>query len=385
MASLFRRKGNPFWWLYHRKGKKWFQRSTKFRHDVSADTRKARELCARHNLDELSEAARFTDSRWEAWVPDFFAQRYATMPATKKRYETSWRTWLIFFDKRAVERPAQVNYSLIMGFLRWRSDPNTKGVYPCGRNTAIFEIKILGTILGEAVRRGFIVTNPARGLGLAKLRPREKPEITPEEEALIRLKLRDCPEWMQVGFEIAMATGCRLRETSIDMRNVDLERGCIHFVQKGGRIHSTALSPELLPLMRSLRDKGHRRTCELPALPSKEWWRFFRRIGLPHLCFHCTRVTVVTRLCRAGVPERVSMRFVGHSSTTVHRIYTRFAVDDLQPCVTALMKFASGTRKTNCEVVSSALHAALGGSGEQSEDNLCVAHESSGQDCKTGI
>lgn len=59
---------------------------------------------------------------------------------------------------------------------------------------------------------------------------------------------------------------------------------------------------------------------------------------MPHLSFHSTRVTVVTRLARAGVQERVAMRYVGHASATIHRIYTRLQVDDLKCCVEVLSK-----------------------------------------------
>jgi hypothetical protein len=72
------------------------------------------------------------------------------------------------------------------------------------------EAKIWGIIIQEAVRRKFILVNPARGLGLTRDKPKEKPEITPEEEALIRLKLKAQPEWMRVAFMIAWrpAVGC---------------------------------------------------------------------------------------------------------------------------------------------------------------------------------
>lgn len=66
-----------------------------------------------------------------------------------------------------------------------------------------------------------------------------------------------------------------------------------------------------------------RLTTPLPPMPLKHWWRFFRRIGLPHLSFHSTRVTVARRLCQAGIHKRVVMKSLGHASATVHRIYRR--------------------------------------------------------------
>lgn len=336
MATLVKRSASPFWYLQFKKGGKWGKRVTIYRHDVSADTRKAREECARQTLREMTEERAEGDSRFEAWVGDFFEQRYAVMPATKLRYETTWRTWLIFFHAREISMPSQVTYDHMMTFLKWRQNPETKGVYRCGRNTAIMEIKILGTIMQEAIRRQFITSNPARGLGLVKNKPLEKPEITAEEEAKIREALQEWPEWMGISFDIAMATGCRLRETPIELRNVDFERGVLNFIQKGGRLHCTILPPQLLPLFQKLKAEGRQRACDMPYMPSKFWWRFFKSIGMPHLSFHSTRVTVVTRLARAGISERHSMRFVGHASSTIHRVYTRLQVDDLKVCVAAL-------------------------------------------------
>lgn len=338
VARLFKRSGSAYWWLDFTEDGKRKQKSTGFRWDVSADTRKAQEQCAQATLQELREAEVKQESRWELWVPEFFTTRYANRPATKERYETTWRTILIFIDKHQILSPEQLTYEHLMKFLEWRQKPETKGVYQVCRNTAIYEIKVWGTILQEAIRRKFIQVNPAQHLGLRRDRPEEKPEITPEEEALIRFKLKAEPEWMRICFEIAMATGCRLRECSIDFRNVDFKLTLLHLKAKGGKTHTMPLPPSLERLFFKLKERGLKRTCTIPALPSKAWWWFFKRIGMPHLSFHSTRVTVVTRLARAGVQERVAMRYVGHASATIHRIYTRLQVDDLKCCVEVLSK-----------------------------------------------
>ena len=92
----------------------------------------------------------------------------------------------------------------------------------------------------------------------------------------------------------------------------------------------------LIPLIERLKSTGRTRTFDMPAQIGREWTRFFRKIGLGHLCFHCTRVSVVTRLCRAGVSQPQAMRFVGHASETIHRIYQRLRAEDVSACVSAL-------------------------------------------------
>ena len=68
----------------------------------------------------------------------------------------------------------------------------------------------------------------------------------------------------------------------------------------------------------------------MPFQPSRKWGHFFKMLGLDHLCFHCSRVTKVTRLRREGVPREVAMRLVNHSSELIHLLYDRHRVDDLR-------------------------------------------------------
>jgi hypothetical protein len=50
---------------------------------------------------------------------------------------------------------------------------------------------------------------------------------------------------------------------------------------------------------------------------------------VPHLCFHCLRVTYVNRLRRAAVPKEAAIRLVNHASELVHKIYQREKVADV--------------------------------------------------------
>lgn len=68
MAFLYKRQRSPYWWV------RWVtpegdkkQVSTGFRHGVPADTRKARELCAKKALEELA-APKAGDNTWATWV-----------------------------------------------------------------------------------------------------------------------------------------------------------------------------------------------------------------------------------------------------------------------------------------------------------------------------
>jgi integrase len=197
--------------------------------------------------------------------------------------------------------------------------------------------------MGEALKRGWCETNPCAKLGIKKDDPDEKPEITPAEEDDIREALpafvAQNPEaygHMVNSFEIAIHQGCRLRETQVLLTDIDTGRKTITFRAKGKKVFATQLHPKLIPLVNGLHASGEKVTCKVPMLASKHWRDFFDQLDLSHLSFHCTRVTVVTRLARAGVPISQAMSFVGHASRLIHRIYTRLQPGDLSLCIAAL-------------------------------------------------
>lgn len=129
--------------------------------------------------------------------------------------------------------------------------------------------------------------------------------------------------WMEESFLVAMRQGCRLREIQVPMDRIDVKGMVITFKVKGGKLHAAPLHKDLLPLVKKA--KAEKRVClvELPEQPSPRWQKFFNAIGLGHLCFHCTRVSVVTRLCEAGFSESQTMAYVGHASEAVHAVYRK--------------------------------------------------------------
>jgi len=97
------------------------------------------------------------------------------------------------------------------------------------RNTAIGDAKLLGQIIGAAVQRGMIRANPIRKLGIAKIPPAEKREITDEEIERCIAELQNEPDWMRLAFMVGLHTGCRLSETSLTMKLVDFNHCTITF------------------------------------------------------------------------------------------------------------------------------------------------------------
>ena len=336
MASLYERKNSPFLWIKY-KDESGVQKAhtTGLRRDIPAQKRKAQVLLNQKRLIELkSEKGRSGDS-WNEWVIDFLESTYDKRPATLERYKISWQSLSAYLAEQKVSRPLQLTFRHCELYLPWRIAGQPQlGVYKCGHNTARYDLKVLHLICKYAMKRGFIDNNPASALGISKQKPREKPELTDEDIALIRGQLvaLKMPEWMKTSFEIAIHQGCRLAETSIPFTRIDLKKKTILFKAKGDRDFSAPIHPKLQPLLQKLNEKRLSATCVLPPMPSKHWWRFFKNIGLHQkgVSFHCTRVTVITRLIRAGRPENVVKKIVNHASTEVHRIYQRLSVDDVR-------------------------------------------------------
>src|SRR5581483_3995837 len=313
--------------------------STGYRIGIGAETAFARQLKAKRTQEEADTARVSNAEYFDRWVLGFLETRYALKPNTLTKYRQAWNAITTFLESKDVRRPRQLKREHVIEYLKWRQHPpKNSGFRPACLNSALLDIRIWRIIFFEAIARGFASVNPCSKLGITPNRPKEKEEITPREEALIRKKLKTQSEWMRTAFEIAIRQGCRFSETCLPLTDVDTRTNEITFTIKGGRRHTTALVPALRPLFVKMKKEGRRMTYDMPAQRARNWHRFFRRIGLPHLSFHCTRVTVITRLARAGVPEQQAMRFIGHSTLEVHRIYQKLKPGDLSQCTAVLSR-----------------------------------------------
>ena len=334
MASIYRKKNSPYWFVQYidsdgiRRNK-----STGLRTTDPNDTVQARALRAQVEAKELNRSsAERGGGGWDTWVPQYL-ERHCESPGTLKRYSGSW-FWLAYWlQEKRYHTPRAIIYRNALEYIDWRTNYKKKTGKRAGRNTAIMELKLLAMIMGEAVRLGHADANPLVSLKLRRDRPAKKPELTDREICGIREALRVEPEWMQIAFDIALHTGCRLRETRLPVNCLDFRENKITFPSpKGGedRAFSIPMPSALRSMLELLAQSGRAFTVEFPFQPSRRWQQFFIKIGKPHLCFHCLRVTYVNRLRRAGVPREAAMRLVNHSSELIHQVYQREKVEDVE-------------------------------------------------------
>ena len=346
-VSVYRRARSPFWWIVYwcPKRQKRISQATPYRWDSIQGKRKALDLA--NDLGKAASADKGVQGRdrWECWVSDFLELRYPT-PARKKTHDRmvgGWNQWRQFLLDQHIAVPRALTYQSVLDFVAWRSSQIKRSSgKKVSKNTALCDVRIMSVILREAMRREFSEGNPCDRIGITKDKAKEKCEISDAEIDKIREELKTRPLWMRVSFEIAIHQGCRLQETSVPWDRVDFGRNTIAFLAKGrnGEPHefTTKLHPELKPILQELkaRSSGGERTCILPVMAAKEWHFFFKEIGLPHLSFHCTRVTVITRMARAGVPIQQAMAFVGHASEAIHKIYQKLKPADTGNAVAAI-------------------------------------------------
>lgn len=341
MASLYKRPGSGYWWLKSKNQKGEIDRSsTKLRIDSPCETRKAQALMHERTAQELRHAQSLEVGPWDSWVDDWLSLRYCESPRTLKRYRGDFQEIRRFLDLKGIRTPAGLTYENCITYIAWRTKPDLKnGNYGASQSTALHELRVLGVIMHEAMRRGYVSTNPCWKLGFSRTPMSEKPEIPDEHLAIIGDELKHQAEWERLSFKVGLETGLRISETRLYMPDVDLEKRTITIGNpKGGRKRgfSIPFDDVLAPLLtKAKREQPNGFLFDWPDYKgghTKLWWKFFRNVakkhGIPHYCFHCTRVTFITRGARNGVPERVMMKLVNHANTTIHRIYLRLNIDD---------------------------------------------------------
>lgn len=348
--SVFMREGRAAWYVKFIDPDTlgWKSEATAFMISDPAGKRKATRF-AEGKADEFRRMGKINRGQaWSHWVRDFLEGRYRGDQAlTRTRYINAWDSLEVYLNEKRIRTPAELDYNGVFAYLAWRKDQKRSCGKKIQHNTCVTEIRILGVIVREAVRRGFAVANPVDRCGIKREEGAIKPELKAEEIALIRasvnkkesaLPLRE--RWMTISFEIAMHQSVRLSETQVPLDRIDENKGVVVWHAKGRngqkKIYPSALHPELVPLIRALRAAGATHTCHHPKMAAKLWWALRQEIGLEHTTFHSTRVTVISEMARRGVPQSQAMAFAGHSSWLVHQVYQRLVPPDLRQAVAAI-------------------------------------------------
>lgn len=337
MASFYPRKRSPYYWLRIRGADgEWSDVSSGIRvGDVGA----LRKIQQRVALESAKEE-RMKDDSGEAlmrnWVPRWIGHYYKNQRSAD-RAMNAWAHLSEFFRVKGILHPEEVSYGLCQNYMKWRIDAEaceSEGRRLGNWNTALTELRILGSIMQEALAQGWIIANPCARLRLGRKEVKEKRAIEREEQVKIEEALArpDTPQWMRDSWLVGIKHGCRITEVKVPMTMINTEnpeRMVIAFKIKGGKIHAAPLHKDLLPLVERRRAEGAKYLVDMPKNASRDWVRWLVALGLKDLSFHCLRVTVITRLALANVTAEKAMQYVGHCTELAHAIYRKLKPKDV--------------------------------------------------------
>jgi integrase len=201
-------------------------------------------------------------------------------------------------------------------------------------------------VLNEAEARGYIPKNPIRNERLERNRPKEKSVWTEAEINTVRTAL-ETPAlkfgWLHTSFLLGYYQAARIGQSPLPISCIDLERKIIHWpdqLVKGGRGFDQSIDPRFLPILKELIEhrtqQGKTTLCDMTGFASLGWRRFLDGLGFLHLSHHGLRSSWVTKAALAGIPESAAKKFVNHSSSIVHQIYTRITAQDVGPMLERL-------------------------------------------------
>jgi hypothetical protein len=338
MASLYTRR-NRIWIGFRDSEGKRRNRSTGYRANNIGERKKAERLCKLMTADEREYGLHPPDTLTWNWVPEYIEARYGHLQATTpSRYRARWQTLQKWLAERAITGPRNLRREDCLGYLVWRK---------AGRNTSLSELKLLGLIMAEAVRREYVTTNVAAKLGLKHATPKAKRPFTDAELDAVDKHLVETDRygWMRVAYLLGRYQAARLSSCALPLGDIDLHSETLTYRNpKGGpaKAYSQPISEKLLPALKDLvehrRAEGHATLADIPTLASLEFRKLLDGLNVKGVSHHSLRVTWITKAALAGIPEVIAQKYAGHatSSTEVHRLYVRLSTGDIREALKRL-------------------------------------------------
>lgn len=331
VASLFTRNDSAFIQIRFRdQSGKWRSKATAYRKENNLDWKQAKAL-EREQSRRERETRSAPGELWGDWVEKWMLGRYGGKGTTTfDRYHRAWRRLHAWLVEHGVRTPAQLHYRHLTEYFDDRKNDGAG-------NGVIHDLKFLGVVMGEALRRGYCFANPCIRMGFKRDRVQEKSPWSDADIATVAKAIVGQPHWLRCTFVLGLYQAARLRQIPL-ISGIDFERRRISYdTVKGGdgKRFTHPMDARAVDSLRTLvaerkKDSKQAKTlCDIPLLASVEWRRFLDTLSLGHLSHHGLRVTWITRAAKAGVPLNQAKRFVNHGSNAVHNIYVRLNADDI--------------------------------------------------------
>jgi integrase len=205
-------------------------------------------------------------------------------------------------------------------------------------------LALLGQVLDQAVRAGWLATNPAREVKPPRLAPRADIEVLSVEEVwqLVRAAASEPDAAIYL---CAALTGLRRGELlALRWGDVDLAGSVIRVVgsyaagevsaPKSGKGRSVPMAPEVAQALARLAENPADDDLVFPGIYGtfldpdalyKRYRKALKAAGLRPLRFHDLRHTFGSRLAAAGVDLHRIQQWMGHADQATTQIYSRWA------------------------------------------------------------
>ena len=120
-----------------------------------------------------------TGEAWSEWVDDWLVQHHCNTASTLSGAKIAWSNWRLYLDEKAIKVPRALTHRHVVDYVAWRVAKRKESGGPGGpqisKNTAIHEVGVCGSVMREAVLRGFATVNPCHGNRIKDAPSRQKP------------------------------------------------------------------------------------------------------------------------------------------------------------------------------------------------------------------
>src|SRR5207244_3678614 len=145
-VCTYTRKDSPYFWLQWGPANHRTNQSSGVRIvDPDADFKLAKTI----NKIEARLLLRPSVAGWD-WVQVFFYEVHRNSPNTLRIHLNAWNWLAAYLRERAIPAPDVLTRQHVFDYLNWRTARRKEksGRLPC-RNTALFEMRVLGRVMNE--------------------------------------------------------------------------------------------------------------------------------------------------------------------------------------------------------------------------------------------
>jgi integrase len=323
VATLTKKQGSPYWWLYASTGRQddgsygTIRKSTGIRHE---DRKKpcAAALAILRHMEEKIARRKFGMSPLveQKALKDFFNElaNTETVRATTALLRRQSRTALLeWCDEAGIRLVCEVTYSVGARFL-------AEKLVHWAPSTTANRFIMLAQDWDEAKKRNYCTfeQNPFRHR--IDVAPTERIPLT--EDQVGKLLQVQSPEWFRRATRIGLATGARIASVwELEWQEVSFDLGTIAFKTSKTKPWVVPMHPSLRAYLEPLRKDTGLVLGEPPRGRSAGFIREAAKAGVK--CnFHAFRHTLTTRMALGGVEKRLAMAITNHTSEGIHDHYT---------------------------------------------------------------